>query len=178
MNESESMIEMVYNPTEKDTPLVSFTFHKVRIGFMLFLVKMSKNDQYRSQNHVASVKLYRLLNLTKKMKDSFILLRISKWKKKILHYQKHKTEFMFYFIINKKCPWLLNFLLAPTASRILIKLTYMYLLKAIKCKYVALNYLNHLVLFQISLEMHSLFRLIHMVPNLNQGLKKQSWRLA
>lgn len=52
VNESESTIEMVYNPTEKDTPLVSFTFHKVRIGFMLFLVKNLKNDQYKSQNHV------------------------------------------------------------------------------------------------------------------------------
>lgn len=79
VNKSESTIEMVYNPTEKDTPLVSFTFHKVRIGFMLFLVKNFKNDQYKSQNHVANVKLNQLLGITKKMKDSFILLRISKW---------------------------------------------------------------------------------------------------
>lgn len=79
VNKSESTIEMVYNPTEKDTPLVSFTFHKVRIGFMLFLVKHFKNDQYKSQNHVANVKLNQLLGITKKMKDSFILLRISKW---------------------------------------------------------------------------------------------------
>lgn len=79
VNKSESTIEMVYNPTEKDTPLVSFTFHKVRIGFMLFLVKIFKNDQYKSQNHVANVKLNQLLGITKKMKDSFILLRISKW---------------------------------------------------------------------------------------------------
>lgn len=79
VNKSESTIEMVYNPNEKDTPLVSFTFHKVRIGFMLFLVKNFKNDQYKSQNHVANVKLNQLLGITKKMKDSFILLRISKW---------------------------------------------------------------------------------------------------
>lgn len=94
--------------------------------------------------------------------------------KTILHYLKHKNGIYVLFHYKQKPPLIIKL---PPCTYCITHFNKVNL-HAIKCKSVALNYLNHLVLFQISLEMHSLFRLIHMVPNLNQGLKKQSWRLA